>query len=96
MNPWIEEIRSFLSYQTSSIRAQDARTLIEALWNIYGSKPDAIKEQMCALEPFMNTLSQKRSRQIICTATEICMERERDAFWEGVRVGAAILLEITK
>ena len=74
--------------------------LLEALWYHYTMKhpleSGKIGEMFQGMEDVLKPLSKKRRNALIREVLELCIEYERSAFAEGVRMGGRLILEMAE
>ena len=99
MNPYIENLKSFLS-QTPTFRYRDGKSLLEMLHYYYTADNPidnaVIRCQMDKLNPVYQKLSFEEGTILFNTISDMCAEYEKKAFWEGIQIGARLYTELSE
>ena len=68
------------------------------LWSIYtiyyGMNSEKINAGFAEIEEAAGQLSQKRKRRLMRLVGDLCVEHEKNAFIEGIRVGSRLMLKL--
>lgn len=73
-------------------------SLADFLWGFYaaGHQTDAhVFDRFMQISPVFQALSKKRQKQLVRICIDLCIEREHDAFLEGVRLGSQMICDLT-
>ena len=100
MKPEVEKMIAYFQDMPSDRDETDWDTVLSQLW-YYNSQcltndNEVFGELLEPLRPTVKALSQKRQSVLFRKITGLCEECERVAFLEGIRVGAQLILELTK
>lgn len=92
------ELKRMTKYQNHNCDDVQDTELLELLWYHYTQlnpiESEAIEEKMASVQTTLKTLSHKREMALMRAVAEACVEYERSAFAEGVRVGGQLMLEM--
>ncbi len=80
------------------IRLDDRETILESIYWLYTESvpPDSkkLREEYARLRKQLHLLKPKEYDVVFDTVTELCTESEQTAFYAGVRLGAALMMEL--
>lgn len=90
-------IRNYLTGYAPNYGDPDIHSLLEHLWRSYTDydpiNNEKIKNFFLSLEPIFEVLPPNDSDRLCDTVVSLCLEHERLAFLEGLRVGSQLMLE---
>jgi len=82
------------------IRLTDRETILETLYWLYAENPPTdckkLREGYARLREQLNFLQPKEYDEIFDIVSELCTESEQLAFYAGVRLGAALMMELSE
>lgn len=91
-------MKELVEMSTANEKDTESRPLLEILWYHHTIRhpvsSEAIDSGFAEMEPLLKPLSQKRKCRMYRLITELCVEHERAAFMEGIRVGGRLMMEI--
>ncbi len=98
MNLYISNLRTYLSKHQPNYGAPEISSLLEFLWQSYTTEnpidSDQIRALFDSLGPIHDALSVEDSDLLFQTICSLCIEHERVAFLEGLRIGARLTAEL--
>ena len=98
MNPYIEKLRQYLAENQPNYGDGDIHSLLEFLWWHYTEcnpvTDQTIKNQFILMRPILDKLSQEDEDTMFHAVCVLCMEHERLAYLEGIRLGARLAGEM--
>lgn len=98
MNPYIHNLKAYLSEHRPNYGAPEISSLLEFVWQTYTAEnpidSDQIRALFDSLGPIHDTLSLEDSDLLFQTVCSLCIEHERVAFLEGLRTGARLTTEL--
>lgn len=81
------------------IRMDDRETILESLYWLYTESVPTdskkLRDGYANLRKQLHFLKPKEYDAVFDTVTELCTESEQIAFYAGVRLGAALMMELT-
>jgi len=99
MNRYIENLKSFLAEQTPNFGYDDANSLLEMLYYYYtvANPVDnaVIRCQFKDLNDILCRLAINEQNAIFGIAGNLCVSHARQAFLEGIHVGARLAAELS-
>ena len=99
MKSYTQAIKAYLSSHEPDYGDANIHSLLELLYRSYTEynpiDSDTIRARFSSLEPVMEKLPLAESDAVFYTFCQICIETERLAFLEGLRVGLRLKEEIT-
>lgn len=99
MTPYTQAIADYLSSHEPDYGDSNIHSLLEMLYRCYTEYNPidnaVIRQQFSSLEPIMEKLPLTESDEVFYTFCRICIETERLAFLEGLRVGLRLEAEIS-
>lgn len=94
----MSQIKEFIKTSSMDVSGQRSCPLLEMMWQSYTMhhpiESNKINENFEEVELLLEPLSRKRKLHILRLVTDLCVEHERAAFIEGIRVGGRLLLEL--
>ncbi len=82
------------------IRLTDRETILETLYWLYAENPTTdckkLREGYARLREQLNFLQPKEYDDVFDIVSDLCTESEQLAFYAGVRLGAALMMELTE
>lgn len=98
MNPYIENLKSFLAEQSPNFGYADANSILEMLFYYYMDANfidnAAIRCQFRDLDKVLSKLPLKDNDKLFSLAVDLCISYARQAFTEGVLVGMQLFTEL--
>ena len=98
MSTYFEAFHRYLSQTSPNYGDQDLHSLLELLWRTYTElnpiDNDTIRSGFQKLGPYFQALPVDEANLLFCVICKICIEHERLAFLEGMRVGALLIDEL--
>lgn len=98
MHPYITRMKQELDKNPPSYGYAQADSLLSMLYMWYSEwnpiDSDLIRQGFYELEPYLCTRSGKTYDEIMDMISQLCVEHERVAFLEGVRVGVRLASEL--
>lgn len=98
-----KQFGQFLKYiedNSNSWRNDAAASMLELFSNFYRMynpiDADIIREQLESVDPILKSQSRKRENKLRRTMLNICEKCESEAFLEGFRVGAQLIIELSE
>ncbi len=80
------------------IRLTDRETILETLYWLYAENPPTdckkLREGYARLRAQLNFMKPEEYDVVFDTVSELCTESEQLAFYAGVRLGAALMMEL--
>ena len=99
MKPYSQAIEDYLSAHEPDYGSSDIHSLLELLYHCYTEYNPIdnakIRAEFSGLEAMLGKLTLAESDQVFYTLCRICIETERLAFMEGLRVGLRLKEEIS-
>lgn len=99
MDQYKEIIKEYLAAHEPDYGSSDIHSLLELLYYCYTEYNPIdnakIRAEFSGLEAMLGKLTLAESDQVFYTICRICIETERLAFMEGLRVGLRLKEEIT-
>lgn len=84
--------------EQKTVGMENEHPFLETIWKyhaVHSSVTDeSIQKKINMIMPHLKTLSQKKKRIIMARIVDLCVEHERAAFMEGIRVGGRLMMEI--
>ena len=100
MNPYRNILKQYLAEHPLDYRNDDIHSLLEFMAHTYlirhPIESTFFKNAQAELLPILNSLSRKRTHRVFRIINDLCIEHERSAFIEGIRVGAMLVLELNE
>lgn len=100
MNRYIENLKSFLAEQAPNYSYDDINSLLEMLYYYYTiSNPvdnAVIRCQFKELNDVLCHLSLKEIDAVFALTGDLCVAYERQAFLDGIHVGARLFSELNE
>lgn len=98
MNPYIQKPRQYFSASPSEALDEKYSSVLDLLYQFYSELRPIdnlkIRRQFQALEEYFSTLSQEENDKIFGIICHLCGDCERQAFLEGLRLGARLMAEL--
>ncbi len=80
------------------LRLTDRETILETLYWLYAENPPTdckkLREGYARLREQLNFMKPEEYDVVFDTVSELCTESEQLAFYAGVRLGAALMMEL--
>lgn len=98
MDAFVLKMKEYINNYPPNYEYDDINSLLESFGSYYlmcnPVENENIKDRFLSLEPIMKSLSRKRETKLFHTMLDICDEYEKQAFQEGIRVGAQLICEL--
>lgn len=99
MNQYFVKLDSFLLSHPSNYGATDVNSILEFLWYCYMEynpiHTQDIQNRFDELEPIIKALSFDDGTDLFNTVCSLCVEYEKQAFLEGLHLGAKLNKELS-
>lgn len=93
-----ELLKAYMDANPFDTGVPDCKTVLDQLYQIYSegreNDPPEIREGFQELETYMERFSLAEDNTVFNLCCRLCVAYERKAFQDGVRYGAALMLEL--
>lgn len=100
MKPETEKMIAYFRDMPSNGDKEDLDAVLNWIWYCHTqcltNDKESFEDLVEPLRPIIKTLSKKRQSVLFRKIALLCEKCERVAFLEGIRVGAQLILELTK
>ena len=100
MKTQAKRFAAYMEKHPLDLEDEDTQKLIEYFGNYYRmchqTDREEVREKFRGIEPIMKSLSRRRENRLFHTMLDICESSEKAAFFEGLRVGAQLIMELDK
>lgn len=100
MNIYIKQVNKWIAEQKPNFGDNSLQTLLDFLWYNYTElnpiRSDEIKKNDEALGEILESLPVEQSDKLFSALCELCTLHERQAFLDGICVGARLMNEMSK
>ncbi len=100
MNACLQSLMDYIQKEKLTSREDGDQPCLDSIWWHYGEcynlDSSAAKEGFRNLRERLDTLSVEDSDTVITEVGSLCAEYERIAFTAGLRLGAQLMLELSK
>lgn len=93
-----ELLKTYMETHPLDSGDQDCQTVLELLYRAYSESyendPPEIREGFQELDTYLEKISLTENNTVFSLCCRLCVAYERKAFQDGVRYGAALMLEL--
>ena len=93
-----KKFAAYIAEHPLDLQNEDTQKLTEYFGNYYRmchqTNQEEIRAKFRGLEPIMKSLSRRRENRLFHTMLDVCESCEKAAFFEGLRVGAQLIMEL--